>query len=436
MVAGQSSPDRSPVLGCIADDVTGATDLAINLVQGGLRVVQILDVPDAEVLAKAADADAIVVALKTRSIARDDAILQSLQTLRTLQHAGIPRFYFKYCSTFDSTEQGNIGPVAEALMEQLGVEQTIFCPAFPRAGRTVYQGHLFVGDQLLCESGMQNHPLNPMTDANLVRFLAKQATGKVGLLSSEVIAGGDARIAQRWQTLEKNKVSLVVTDVCSDADLATLANAFASLPLVTGGSGLARFLPAAYRQRGIVASADYAPCLPRVRGRSLIVAGSCSTATNSQVRWMKDRCPSHQVDVAAVMADSSDELTKIRAWAEAADANQPLLIASTASPESVALLQKRFGTESVAEAIEDFLASAAKLLVDELDVRRLVLAGGETSGAIVRKLGIRSLHIGPEICAGVPWTQTGDGQRPLALALKSGNFGGEDFFETALTLLP
>jgi uncharacterized protein YgbK (DUF1537 family) len=435
MVTPQSPSDRSPVLGCIADDVTGATDLAINLVQGGLRVVQILDVPDADLLAAAANADAIVVALKTRSIPRDDAISQSLRTLHALQKAGITRFYFKYCSTFDSTERGNIGPVAEALMGQLGVEQTIFCPAFPRAGRTVYQGHLFVGDQLLCESGMQNHPLNPMTDANLVRFLAKQATGKVGLLAGEVITGGESQIAQRWQTLGENKVSLVVTDACSDAHLATLAGVFASLPLVTGGSGLARFLPSAYRQRGILASADFVPCLPQVRGRSLIVAGSCSAATKSQVEWMRNKCPSHQVDVAAVIADSSNELAKVRTWAEASDASHPLLVASTDSPESVALLQDRFGVEPVASAIEDFLASVSKLLVDELDVRRLVLAGGETSGAIVRELGIRSLHIGPEICAGVPWTQADDGNRLLALALKSGNFGGEDFFETALTML-
>lgn len=321
-------------------------------------------------------------------------------------------------------------------MGQLGIEQTIFCPAFPRAGRTVYQGHLFVGDQLLCESGMQNHPLNPMTDANLVRFLAKQATRKVGLLSSEVINGGESQVAQQWQAFERDNVSLVVTDVCSDAHLATLAGAFASLPLVTGGSGLARFLPSAYRSRGYLEPADFVPCLPQVRGRSLIVAGSCSTATNSQVRWMQDKCPSHQVDVAAVIADRSSELAKIRAWAEAADANQPLLIASTASPESVARLQDRFGIGPVASAIEGFLASVSKLLVDELDFRRLVLAGGETSGAIVRELGIRSLHIGPEICAGVPWTQADNGRRPLALALKSGNFGSEDFFEAALKMLP
>lgn len=436
MVARQSLSDRSPVLGCIADDVTGATDLATNLVQGGLRVVQILDVPDADLLANLAPADAIVVALKTRSIPKDDAISQSLRTLRALQQADITRFYFKYCSTFDSTEKGNIGPVAEALMGQLGVEQTIFCPAFPRAGRTVYQGHLFVGDQLLCESGMQDHPLNPMTDANLVRFLAKQATRKVGLLSSEDINRGESQIAQRWKALERNNVSLVVTDVCSDSHLATLASVFASLPLVTGGSGLARFLPSAYRAHDMLASADYVPCLPQVRGRSMIVAGSCSTATNSQVKWMQDKCPSHQVDVAAVITDRSNELAKIRAWAEASDANQPLLIASTASPESVARLQHRFGTESVAEAIEGFLAATSKLLVEELDIRRLVLAGGETSGAIVRELGIRSLQIGPEICAGVPWTHTVDGRRPLALALKSGNFGGDDFFETALEMLP
>lgn len=435
------------MLGCIADDVTGATDLAINLVQGGMRVIQILDVPDAETLADAADADAIVVALKSRSIEPFEAIAQTLDSLRALQQIGVDRFYFKYCSTFDSTERGNIGRVAEALMKELDVGQTVFCPAFPRAGRTVYQGHLFVGDKLLNESGMQNHPLNPMTDANLVRFLSKQSSGQVGLLPFDTVNQSASACSEQLDALKASGVSLVVTDVCNNSDLATLAQSLASMKLVTGGSGLARYLPDAYRASGVLESAAYESCMPDVSGRGLILAGSCSIATNAQVDWMRDKCPSWQVDVAALIEDESAELDKITAWATEFDSNQTLMVSSTSMPDIVSVLQTRFGGDAVAAAIERFLAKIAKTFVRELAVTRLVLAGGETSGAIVRELGIRSLQIGPEICAGVPWTETkvgietevgtdsNDTNTKLALALKSGNFGAEDFFSTALEML-
>ncbi|TWT84506.1 hypothetical protein CA13_59850 [Planctomycetes bacterium CA13] len=434
------------VLGCIADDVTGATDLAINLVQGGMRVVQILGVPDADVLSQSDGSqsdgvDAIVVALKTRSIPKQDAIDQSLETLRAFQSHGIKRFYFKYCSTFDSTEQGNIGPVAESLIDALGVEQTVFCPAFPRAGRTVYQGHLFVADKLLSESGMQNHPLNPMTDANLVRFLAKQSTRKVGLLSHQTLAveSVDA-IRDRLATLREQGESLVIVDTCDDSDLRMLARSVASMPLVTGGSGLARFLPDAYREVGVLNDSPFVPPLPAVDGRSLIVAGSCSIATRTQVKRMESQCPSWHVDVDALMENHESELTRVKSWAgkawdETANNGAPLLVTSTSNPESVGEMQTRFGVEAVAKAIEQFLGTLTKMMVDELGVRRLILAGGETSGAVVSSLGIRSLQIGPEICAGVPWTETIGCQPRLALALKSGNFGDEDFFQTALEML-
>ena len=258
----------------------------------------------------------------------------------------------------------------------------------------------------------------------------------MGLLGHAAISRGELEVTKEWDALGQDDISLVVTDACSDDHLATLAGALASLPLVTGGSGLARYLPAAYRASGLLTSDEFVPSIPQVTGRSLIVAGSCSAATNAQVKWMHDKCPSLRIDVAAVIADKAAELAKIKAWAETADPRQPLLVSSSDSPRSVAQLQDRFGVETAATAIEGFLASVATLLVDQLDIRRLVLAGGETSGAIVRELGIRSLHIGPEICAGVPWTETGDANRPLALALKSGNFGGEDFFQAALQMLP
>ncbi len=239
------------MLGCIADDVTGATDLAINLVQGGMCVVQMLGIPSAAELAQI-DADAVVVALKTRSIPRESAVSQSLDGLAALRELGIDRFFFKYCSTFDSTEQGNIGPVAEALMDVLDVPQTIFCPAFPRNGRTVYHGHLFVNGRLLCESGMEQHPLNPMTDANLVRFLARQASSQVGLLSHDMFSDDPNHLVRELRTLADAGARLVITDSCNDQHLLILAQAVAGMRLVTGGSGIARFLPDAYRRLGLL----------------------------------------------------------------------------------------------------------------------------------------------------------------------------------------
>ena len=420
------------MLGCIADDVTGATDLAINLVQGGMCVVQMLGIPSAAELAQI-DADAVVVALKTRSIPRESAVSQSLDGLAALRELGIDRFFFKYCSTFDSTEQGNIGPVAEALMDVLDVPQTIFCPAFPRNGRTVYHGHLFVNGRLLCESGMEQHPLNPMTDANLVRFLARQASSQVGLLSHDMFSDDPDHLVRELRTLADAGARLVITDSCNDQHLLILAQAVAGMRLVTGGSGIARYLPDAYRGLGLLNSTWYEPALPNITGRSLILSGSCSTATNRQVAWMKSKCPAWKIDVPALMADPVSSLAGVVTWARQTP-NEPLLVYSTSSPQAVAELQNEFGGHVIAAAIEAFHASVAESLVAETGVRRLVLAGGETAGAVVQKLGIRALRIGPEICAGVPWTES-LGPLPLALALKSGNFGQEDFFASALEML-
>lgn len=422
---------RQPLLGCVADDVTGATDLAINLVQGGMAVVQVIGVPTAEDL-RQLDADAIVIALKTRSTPVAQAVAESLASVEALQDIGVTRLFFKYCSTFDSTEQGNIGPVAEAMMDKLGVEHTIFCPAFPRNGRTVYQGHLFVHGRLLNESGMENHPLNPMTDPDLVRFLGKQVRRPVGLLAYEAFHG-NAR--QELQAVVQSGTHLIVTDSCDDRHLATLAEAVTDWPLLTGGSGIARYLPDAYREVRLLESAPHEPELPDIAGRSLILSGSCSAATNQQVAWMKQRCPSWRLDVAAILADSEKAASDVLDWASRAVPDKPLLVYSTAPPDEVTKVQERYGREGAARAIEDFHAAVATHMVDKIGVRRLVLAGGETAGAVINALGVRALHIGPEICAGVPWTSS-TGERPLALALKSGNFGDENFFEAALEMLP
>ena len=432
MSAEPAKPKRMPILGCIADDVTGATDLAINLVQGGMCVVQLLDIPTVDELHEI-DADAVVVGLKTRSIDKLDAVELSVRCLRVLLGAGVTRFFFKYCSTFDSTSEGNIGPVAVALMDALEADQTIFCPAFPRNGRTVYQGHLFVDGALLNESGMENHPLNPMSDANLVRFLGQQCDRDVGLLRFADIE--QDRIDHRLDELKDQGFSCVVADACSDTHLETIAESVARCELVTGGSGIGRYLPAAYRNAGLLRSNEYAARIPRVTGRSLIIAGSCSTATNRQVAWMHDRIPCWAIDIDQAIADKSAALGKVMDWAHAAPANAPLLISSTASPERVAEVQRKHGAAVAAKAIEDFLSDAATSLVSKLNMTRLIVAGGETAGAVVQRLGVHALRIDAEICPGVPWTES-MGNRPLALALKSGNFGAEDFFEQALRMLP
>jgi len=424
-----------PVLGCIADDVTGATDLGLNLVQGGMRVAQVLGMIDIESLSNVGDFDAIVVALKTRSIDPDDAVRQSLEATRRLEALGVQRFYFKYCSTFDSTDRGNIGPVGEALLRHLSGNQTIFCPAFPRAGRTVYQGHLFVGDKLLCQSGMEHHPLNPMRDANLVRVLGRQSRERVGLLPHQSITRGADRCAAELRELAEDGIKLVVVDTCNASDLETLATVAAPMVLVTGGSGLARYLPAAFRQQGLLSGCEYPAAMPAARGRSAILAGSCSQATQAQVAWMKQRCPSWQIDVHAVLNDAAGELERVMRWASEADPSGPIMIASTADRSSVGRLQERFGVAEVAAAIEEFFGSLAFALRDRMDIRRWILAGGETAGAVVRRLGICLLRIGPEICPGVPWTETlGDRGDPLAVAFKSGNFGPPDFFKAALEM--
>lgn len=429
------------MLGCIADDVTGATDLAINLARGGMCVVQVLHVPSLEELSRI-DADAVVVALKTRSIAKSAAVEQSLRTLRVLRTFGIRRFFFKYCSTFDSTREGNIGPVATALLDDLGAKQTILCPAFPRHGRTVYQGHLFVYDQLLNECGMENHPLNPMTDANLIRFLGQQCNRKIGLLAAQDIEppsdpeprSGDS-VKAKLDALATNGCSLVITDACHDQHLETIARAVTDLPLITGGSGIGPFLVEAYRDDGLLTSPRCAPVIPRIAGRSLIVAGSCSIATNRQVAWMKNRVPSWTLDVDALLNDREATFRHVIDWANSADSASPLLIASTAPPTDVATIQGKHGADVAAQAVEEFLAEVTSSLVKELPIARLIVAGGETSGAVVNQLGVRALRIGAEICPGVPWTES-VGPQPLALALKSGNFGEERFFEQALEMLP
>ncbi len=420
-------------LGAVADDITGASDLAINLVKGGLRVVQFLCLPTVAQLSDL-DCDAVVVALKTRSIPKADAVRQSVAAIEAMRSHGCQRFFFKYCSTFDSTPDGNIGPVTDALMQTLDTDRTILCPAFPEAGRTVYQGHLFVGDRLLNDCGMQHHPLNPMTDADLVRFAGTQSRHPIGLVNFQTVSRGNAAVTDQIEQLVAAGQPVIVTDCCHNEDLKTIAAAVGDFPLTTGGSGIGRFLPAAWRSTGLLDSNAWTAKVPQVSGKSLIIAGSCSSATQRQVATIKDRCDVLQVNVATLMNDPQALMQQVDDLAGASVSSRPIMIYSTASPAEIDKARQHFDQKKISGAIEQFHARAAKHMVQQHGFRRLLIAGGETSGAVVAELGIERLYIGPEICTGVPWTETG-GPDNLAITLKSGNFGNDHFFETAIAML-
>ena len=420
-------------LGCIADDFTGATDLANNLVRAGMRVVQTIGVPTAP-LAEAADA--VVVALKSRTIAPIEAVAQSLAACRWLRAQGARQIYFKVCSTFDSTAQGNIGPVTEALMDELDAPFCVVTPAFPENGRTVFKGHLFVGDQLLSDSPMRLHPLTPMLDANLVRVLQAQlsvARGrKVGLIERATVAAGAAAVRERIGVLQAQGVTLAIADAVDNADLWHLAEALKGALLMTAGSGLAIGLPA---QFGIQPTAEAAR-LPASTGTRAIVSGSCSAATQAQVAAFR-QAGGEAFEVAPLrIASGTDVAAEALAWALPRLARGPVLVYATAAPEAVREVQQRLGIEQAGALVENTLGRVARGLVEH-GVAQLVVAGGETSGACVQALGIAQMCIGPQIDPGVPWCHAASpaAASGLHLALKSGNFGGIDFFTRAFNAL-
>ncbi len=416
------------LLGCIADDFTGATDLANNLVRAGMRVVQTIGVPNAPL---SAEVDAVVVALKSRTISPQDAIDQSLQALQWLQGQGAQQIYFKYCSTFDSTAQGNIGPVTEALMHALQTDFTIATPAFPDNGRTVFKGYLFVGDVLLNESGMQHHPLTPMVDANLVRVMQAQCKSKVGLLSHKTIAQGTASIGQEITNLKQQGVRIAIVDAVSNDDLMRLGPALKGMPLVTAGSGVAIGLP----QNFGLSPTPQASVLPKASGLQAVVSGSCSQATNRQVANFKaSGRPTFLIDPLHLKGSWEDLVQEALAWAQGHLATGPVLVYSTATPESVQAVQSQLGVEAAGHQVEQALAAIARGLLQQ-GVHQLVLAGGETSGACVQALSIEQLQIGPQIDPGVPWCHAHTPMGGVHITLKSGNFGTDDFFTKAFTFL-
>ncbi|MHC8375406.1 3-oxo-tetronate kinase [Pseudomonas sp. MDT1-16] len=418
-----------PLLGCIADDFTGATDLANMLVRGGMRTVQSIGIPGADVAGQL-DADAIVIALKSRTVPAADAVKEALEALRWLRERGCEQIFFKYCSTFDSSAAGNIGQVSEALLGALNSDFTLACPAFPENGRTVFRGHLFVQDQLLSESGMQHHPLTPMTDANLVRVLQSQTQGKVGLLRSDTVSKGVESIRTCMAQLRADGIRMAVADALSNADLYVLGEACADLALLTGGSGLALGLPDNFRRAGKLRDLDAAQ-VPRVEGGEVVLAGSASQATNGQVAtWLQAGRPAFRVDPLALAAGNP---VVEEALTFAGDSAETVLIYATSTPDEVKAVQRELGTERAGNMVEQAMGRIASGL-HKTGIRRFVVAGGETSGAVVQALNIQLLRIGAQIDPGVPACVSTPGE-PLALALKSGNFGGPDFFAKALKQL-
>jgi uncharacterized protein YgbK (DUF1537 family) len=419
------------LLGCIADDFTGATDLANTLVRNGMRTIQVIGAPDG--LEVPAEAEAIVVALKSRTAPVADAVAQSVASCRWLRQAGARQIYFKYCSTFDSTDEGNIGPVADSLRAELATDFATVCPAFPETGRTIYNGHLFVGDVLLSDSSMRNHPLTPMTDANLVRVLGRQTKAAVGLVPYTTVRQGAPAIRTAFDRLRHRGVAYAVVDAIEDEDLRCLGAACADFPLATGGSGAAIGLPGNFRRAGLLATRPAEGDLPAVGGAAAVLSGSCSTATLAQVAHMRAKHPSLMLDPMALAERGEAAISDALAWAAASLQGGPVLIYASAPPDAVKAAQAKLGRDRAGELVEHALATLAQGLVKQ-GVRRLVVAGGESSGAVVQALGVQALRIGPQIDPGIPATLT-LGEPPLALALKSGNFGAEDFFLKAIEKL-
>ena len=417
------------LLGVIADDSTGATDLANTLVKEGMRTVQITGVPELDL--DLGDAEAVVVALKSRTEPAGEAIRDSLAALNWLQSKGAQQFFFKYCSTFDSTDKGNIGPVVDALMDALNTDFTIACPAFPANGRTIFNGHLFVGDILLSDSGMKDHPLTPMTDSNLVSVLARQTEKSVGLVKYEDVNKGADAIMGAYEALKSNGVCHAIVDAVSDQHLRYIGEASKDLKLITGGSGVALGLPDNFRKQGLLGPSTEV-CINAPEGKAAIIAGSCSQATRGQIAYAQKYIPSFMVDPMALAA-GQDIVSQALTWAQSQTADQPVLIYSSADPDVVKQVQDKLGRNEAGLMVENALGQIAIGLVEQ-GVRRLVVAGGETSGAVVNALRIPALIIGPQIDPGVPWTET-LGDVKLALALKSGNFGSEDFFIKSFGML-
>jgi uncharacterized protein YgbK (DUF1537 family) len=421
------------LLGSIADDYTGASDLANTLTKNGLRTVQTVGIPDPSLALP--DVDAVVVSLKIRSVAADEAIAAARKADQWLRDRGAAHVLYKICSTFDSTNQGNIGPVTEALAQAARAGIVLVTPAFPETGRTVYLGHLFVNGQPLNESPLKDHPLNPMHDANLVRVLARQSKGRAGLVDLATVAMGPAAVKARLDILRTEGINAAIADAVFERDLETLGVVALETPLSTGASGLGLGLARALVRSGRTSiHTGTSDAIRPVGGLAAVVAGSCSAATLKQIEVAERSMPVLRLNTERLLA-GSDEISSALAWAGERIAAGPVIIAASASPDVVSRLQAQYGREVAGHAVEAATATIAGELVAR-GVKRLIVAGGETSGATVDRLRIPAFLIGPEIAPGVPVLRTiGNAQGEMLMALKSGNFGGEDFFASALSMM-
>ena len=420
-------------LGCIADDYTGASDLANTLTRCGLRTVQTIGIPSPDLALP--EIDAVVVALKSRSIPAPEAVEKSLAANAWLHDRQVRHVMFKVCSTFDSTDEGNIGPVMDALRSELRAKIVIVTPAFPGTGRTVYQGNLFVGNLPLSESPLKDHPLNPMRDANLVRVLARQSKGAIGLLDLLTLSKGAEAGSARLATLAGQGCVAAIADAVFDSDLEILGALALQAPFSVGASGLGLGLARALVAGKHVSTPVSTPATGApIGGPTLCLAGSCSQATLEQIERAELSMPVRRLDPQALL-DGRDETDAAMAWAQDHMGTGSVLIASSSSPDEVVALQARFGRDRLGHAIEQAMADIAEALVNS-GVRKLIVAGGETSGAVVDRLALKAFLLGSEIAPGVPVLRSiGQSEGDMLMALKSGNFGGPDFFQDAIKLL-
>ena len=416
-------------LGCIADDFTGATDLASMLARSGVNVSLRIGVP---LSTPENTAEIEVIALKTRSISASKAIEESLSALKWLKEAGAKKYFFKYCSTFDSTAEGNIGPVSEALMNELKVDQTIYCPAFPENGRSIYMGNLFVGQKLLSESSMKDHPLTPMNDSNLMRLLSAQVSRRVGLADRIVVNSGVNSLKEKLISLKENDVPHVIVDAVADTDLDTIASSCQDMDFITGGSALAMPLAEFYKASGKISANDNSFMNKKLNTGSIILSGSCSEMTIIQVKnFIQRGAAAFQLDPIDL---AENGVKKVLDWLSSQDFTKNIIIYATSDPDTVKKVQAELGVDMAGKIVEQGLSECA-IAARELGIKNFIIAGGETSGAITKALNVRQLDIGIEIAPGVPWTFSGKRNNQIALSLKSGNFGSEEFFTEALSKL-
>lgn len=417
------------ILGCIADDFTGATDLAGLLARSGVPVSLRIGVPPEPPTDTAAFE---VIALKVRNLPAREAVSECRTALDWLQRAGAQRFYWKYCSTFDSTPDGNIGPVSEALMAALGIHQTVYCPAFPENGRSVFMGNLFVGREPLAESPMKDHPLTPMRDSNLMRLLEPQVTKSVGLIDRLCVARGPEAILLELTRLSEQSIAHVVIDAVAQQDLDAIATACRDMRLMTGGSALAMPLPALYKAMDAFDTIFAPNQPPEIASDGIILSGSCSAMTNAQVaQYLATGAPAYRIDPLTLAKQGPQAILD---WLVAQDLAHVPLVYATAEPDAVRAAQNELGRTRAGEIVEEALAACA-IAARDAGARRIVVAGGETSGAVTKALDVDRLDIGKEIAPGVPWTFCVSNGYQLALALKSGNFGAESFFTDALSAI-